>query len=342
MNQLATTQQPQNDFSRALAHPGGNVGAIAIESERAIAEAQGQLIMAKRFPRSMAAAALEFLDSCKSPEFADVAFYSVPNRGSGPSIRFAEEAARCYGNFEYGHRELSRSGSSSEIEVYAWDKEKNNRSIRQITVAHVLDTKNGSRKLTDQADIDNKIANVASKQMRGRIMALMPKHMVAAGIAECKKTLAGGNDKPLRDRILAMSAAFSKFGVNSAMMEKHLGHPVDNTTIDEFADLMGIYNAIKEGGKASEFFPSDKVEDGENPTAKAITDAAKRPAAAATPAAATPAATKPKAAAKPVKEAEPVEAKKEAAPAAEPVPEPDLDAANAAANEAAQDDDSVF
>lgn len=264
-------QQP-NPLGRMItAGAGVNAGAVTIESERAIAEARGQMQLAKMFPRSVTASITEFLEACKSGDFAGGAFYSVPNRGSGPSIRFAEEAARCYGNFEYGHRELSRSDGKSEIEVYAWDKEKNNRSTRQITVMHVLDTRNGPRKLTDQADIDNKIANVASKQIRGRILALMPKHMIMAGIAECKKTLAGTNDKPLGERIQAVVGAFVKYGVGIPHLERYLGHKLDETTTDELADLIGIGNALKEGAKVADYFPNDEGSD----AAAAITAQAK-------------------------------------------------------------------
>lgn len=273
--------QEQPAFARLPAphNHGLNAGAVAIEQERAIAEAQGQLTLAKKFPRSVTAAITEFLEACNSPAFASTAFYSVPNRGSGPSIRLAEEAARCYGNFVYGHRELSRSEGKSEIEVYAWDMEKNNRSSRQITVMHVMDTKNGPRKLTDQADIDNKIANVASKQMRGRILALMPKHMIAAGVEAAKRTLAGNGERPISERLIAMAAAFGKFGVNNEMLERYLGHPVDNTTIDELADLMGIFNAIKEGAKASDFFGQAEKQEATAATAASLTSTAKQAAA---------------------------------------------------------------
>lgn len=261
---------------------GMNVGAVAIEQERAIAEAQGQLTLAKKFPRSMTAAMTDFMEACNSPDFAATAFYSVPNRGSGPSIRLAEEAARCYGNFVYGHRELSRTEGKSEIEVYAWDMEKNNRSSRQITVMHVTDTKNGPKRLTDQADIDNKIANVASKQMRGRILALMPKHMIAAGVAAAKRALAGNGEKPLSERIVAMVQAFSRFGVNKVHLQTHLGHDIDNTTTDELADLMGIFNALKEGAKASEYFPLSDAADANAGTAAAIASQAQAAKTAAT------------------------------------------------------------
>lgn len=258
-----------------------NVGAVAIEQERAIAEAQGQLTLAKRFPRDLIASHGELMSACKSRAFAEVAFYSVPNRGNGPSIRLAEEIARVYGNFQYGHRELSRDEGKSEVEVFAWDMEKNNRSIRQITVNHVLDTKNGPRTLTDQSDIDNRIANIASKQVRGRILALMPKWLVQDAIAECRRTLAGNNDEPLESRIRKMVQAFGKIGVTQKIIENWLGRSVGELTGEELVDLTGMYNAVKEGASAAEVFAIDEevVEGTAKPrrksAAKALAEAAK-------------------------------------------------------------------
>lgn len=292
--QQQNRQQP-DVFSRVPPVGGhGNVGAIAIESERAIAEAQGQMILAKRFPRSMAEAFEEFVEACAHREFAQAAFYSVPRAGgkvTGPSIRFAEEAARCYGNFQYGHRELSRSDTTSEVEVFAWDVQKNNRSIRQITVKHVMDTRDGPKKLRDQKDIDDKVANVASKQMRGRILALLPKHLTEAGMAACRKTLEGASTLPLSQRCLNMARAFNeKFGVTVAMMETYLEHPLDKTTIDEFITLQGIYNALKEGRKVGEYFggkdPANEADNAQ--TAAALTTAAKTSAATPPPPPASP------------------------------------------------------
>lgn len=231
-----------------------NAASVEIESQRAIAEAQGQLTLAKKFPRDTLAAMAEMKEACKYPSFAAVAFYTVPNRGSGLSIRAAEEIARIYGNIQYGHRELSRSKGKSEIEVFAWDMEKNNRSIRQITVEHVLDTKNGSKKLTDQADIDNRIANIAAKQMRGRILALVPKFMVAECIEDCKKTLAGGNDMPMAERVKRILAVFAALKISQKHLEKYIGNPISEITLDQIADLTGVRNAIKEGANISDYF----------------------------------------------------------------------------------------
>lgn len=287
----STALVPAAPFGRMMQAGGSiNAGAVAIESERAIAEARGQMQLAKMFPRDLNAAYAELMDACKIPALASVAFYSVPQGGSkvtGPSIRIAEEIARVYGNFEFGHRELSRVDGGpgprdfgrSEIEVYAWDKEKNNRSIRQITVLHVIDTKDGPRKLRDQKDVDNKIANVASKQARGRILALMPKWLVESALAECRKTIAGDNSEPLSARVRKMTQAFAPFGVTTEHIERYLGHKLDDILADQFVDLTGVYNAIKEGAAPSEFFAA--ADDEKQATGAAITNQAKQ--AAATP-----------------------------------------------------------
>ena len=345
---------PQDPFRPMLAQSSINAGAVAIESERAIAEARGKIQVAKMFPRSMAQAMAEFMDACKSPDFANTAFYAVPNRGSGPSIRFMEEAARCYGNMQYGHRELSRSDGKSEVEVFAWDVERNNESKRQVTVLHIVDTKQGPKKLSDQADIDNRIANVASKQMRGRIAALMPKAMVAAGVAACKLTLAGGNDRPISQRVNDMVGAFGKYGVTVKHLAEYVGHTLDNVTIDELADLIGVFNALKEGAKASEYFTistTSAVDVVANQVMGAIQQqAAAEPAAATSQAAQAPAAPRRRAAATPAAQAPAAQAQDEepqqqaaAAPAPAPTPTP-APAPAAVVKQQAQpaDDEPVF
>lgn len=272
-------QQQNNPFAKVpvAANQNANVGAIAVEQERAIAEAQGQLTLAKRFPRDLNAAYAELMEACASKAFAETAFYSVPNRGSGPSIRFAEEVARVYGNFKYGHRELSRGDGKSEVEVYAWDMEKNNHSTRQLTVMHVVDTKYGPKPCRDQSDIDNLIANKASKQIRGRILALLPKWLVAEAIEKCKMTLAGATDEPVAVRVRKMINAFAKYGVNTDHLERYIGHSLDDVTLDELIDLTGVFNAIREGAKPSEYFPSDEPQQDEK---KAAVNAAIKGAAA--------------------------------------------------------------
>lgn len=305
MNEIVTQQQPPlpqtvNDpFGRMVAQSSGiNAGSVAIESERAIAEARGQIQVAQMFPRDVAAARAELMAECDCWEFAQVAAYAVPRAGgvvTGPSIRLAEAVASAYGHMEWGHRELSRGDGKSEVEVYAWDKQKNNRRIRQITVDHFRDTKNGPVRLRDSKDIDDKIANVASKQMRGAILALVPKSFTEAAVARCKATLAGGGGVPLKQRVEKMIDAFGKLGVTTELLKTHLKHPLDQTNGDELADLMAIYNAIKNGDKIADHFTTvdESAETNASAAAAIAKQAAAAPAATPAPAPARQRASKP-------------------------------------------------
>ncbi|MFD3263125.1 hypothetical protein [Phenylobacterium ferrooxidans] len=284
--------------STAPAFAGINSGAVSIEQERAIAEVQGKILIAQRCPRDLNVAYADAMESAKMVAMAGVAFYKVP-RGNGnvtgPSIRAAEEMARVIGNISYGHRELSRDDVKSEVEVFAWDMQKNTQRTRQITVMHLLDTKQGPRPLRDQKEIDDLIANKASKAMRGLIMSLVPVWLKEAFLDQCKQTLAGGVDKPMAQRIRDMTQAFAPYGVTPQHLESYLSHALDQTTIDELADMSGIYNALKEGAKPSEYFGADAQAEKEEPAAlTAIADAAKGAAETAKKPATPKAADKPK------------------------------------------------
>lgn len=240
-----------------------NQGTVAIEASRAIAEAQGKLVIAKRFPRDEVQAYNRVAQACQRKGIAEKAFYSY-NRGggtvSGPTIRFAEELARCWGNIDYGIKELSQDEGKSEMQAYAWDLETNAQSVQNFTNPHIREVGGKAKILTSQRDIYEINANMGARRLRSRILAILPTDLVDMAIAECKKTLAGNNDEPLIDRVKKMVVAFGKLGVTQEQIEKRLGHKVDTMTIDDFTDYIGIYNAIKQGeSKIAEWFEAEKV-----------------------------------------------------------------------------------
>jgi hypothetical protein len=243
-----------------------NQGTVAIEASRAIAEAQGKLVIAKRFPRDEVQAYNRVAQACQRKGIAEKAFYSY-NRGggtvSGPTIRFAEELARCWGNIDYGIKELSQDEGKSEMQAYAWDLETNAQSVQNFTNPHIREVSGKAKILTSQRDIYEINANMGARRLRSRILAILPTDLVDMAIAECKKTLAGNNDEPLIDRVKKMIVAFGKLGVTQEQIEKRLGRKVDTMTIDDFTDYIGIYNAIKQGeSKISEWFEAEKVASG--------------------------------------------------------------------------------
>lgn len=244
-----------------------SAGAVAIESERAIAEAQGKLVIAKRFPRDQARAYAAIIDACKRPGLAEEACYSFPRGGqtvSGPSIRLAEMLAANWGNIDYGIRELSRKEGVSEMEAYCWDLETNTMSSQKFTVRHIRDTRGGGVKLTDERDIYELTANMGGRRLRARILAILPADLIQAAVDECGKTLAGGNDLPIGDRVRSMISAFKVFGVQPALIEKRIGHTLDAITGEELADLRKIHNSIRDGiSKVADWFGGTPRDDGE-------------------------------------------------------------------------------
>ena len=274
-NEMVTRDAPNMPAIQAGSVPDFgeiNQGTIAIESSRAIAEAQGKLLIAKRFPRDEVAAYNRVAQACQRKGIAEKAFYSY-NRGgstvSGPTIRFAEELARCWGNIDYGIKELSQGDGKSEMQAYAWDLETNAQSVQNFTNPHVREVKGQAKVLTSQRDIYEINANMGARRLRSRILAILPTDLVDMAIAECRKTIAGNNDEPLIDRVKKMVVAFGKIGVTQEQIEKRLKRKIDTMTADDFVDYTGIYNAIKNGeSKIAEWFEAETV-------ASELTDALK-------------------------------------------------------------------
>lgn len=240
-----------------------NQGTIAIEASRAIAEAQGKLVIAKRFPRDEVAAYAKAMEACKRPSMAEKAFYSFPRGGQtveGPTIRFAEELARCWGNIDYGIKELSQDNGKSEMQAYAWDLETNAQSVQNFTNPHQREQGKKMVTLTSQRDIYENNANMATRRLRSRILAILPSWFVEDCIEECKKTIAGNNETPLIDRVKKMVIQFAKFGVTQEQLERRLKRKIDTMTADDLVEYVGIYNAIKnKESKISEWFEAEEV-----------------------------------------------------------------------------------
>lgn len=268
MDSKEMTMQGQQSISNAgnniAAHMDNiNQGTIAIEASRAIAEAQGKLYIAKRFPRDEIAAYNRVSEACRRKGIAEKAFYSF-NRGesivNGATIRFAEELARCWGNIDYGIKELSQDNGKSEMQAYAWDLETNTQSVQNFTNPHIREVKGKAKILTSQRDIYENNANMGARRLRSRILAILPTDLVDMAISECRKTLAGNNEEPIVDRIKNMIVAFGKIGVTQEQIEARLKRKVDTMNTDDIVDFTGIYNAIKNGESGViDWFEPEKV-----------------------------------------------------------------------------------
>lgn len=226
-----------------------NAGAVAIESSRGIAEVQGRMLLAKRFPRDSAMAYARAMNACLRIGLANEALYKYKRSGSaveGPSIRLAEELIRCWTNAEYGLNELSRRPGESEMEAFAWDLETNVRSSQRFTVRHIRDKTDGAKSLDSERDIYEMTANMGARRMRARILAILPPELVRDAVLRCKETVKSGGGEPLEDRIKKLMAAFNGIGVTPSMIAEYVGHAIDRITPDELVDLRSVYTSVRD------------------------------------------------------------------------------------------------
>lgn len=219
------------------------------ENRRAITEVVAALEVARRFPRDERGSMDRILIACTRPSLAEKALYAYSRGGSditGPSIRMAETIAQCWGNFEFGWRELERRKGESSVEAFAWDMETNVRERRTFQIAHVIDTKKGPKVLTESRDIYEHLANECSRRMRACILGLIPADVVDGAVKAVKAALtATVNVTP--ELIEKLVLKFSEIGVPKAALEANIQRRIDTVTPALVLRLRGIYNSISDG-----------------------------------------------------------------------------------------------
>jgi hypothetical protein len=234
----------------------------AVEQARAVAEVAAAVQVAQQCPRDVRRAWAEMEDACRRLGLAEVAFYSVPNRGRGPSVHLARAIALIWGNHDSGVHELSRDDARgmSEIRAYAWDQQTNVRSSRTFQVPHAKMAGGGRKNLTDLGDIYLNNQNVGARALRECIWATLPRDYVDRAQEVCRETLQKGDGAPLLDRIAKMVEAFSGIGVAVARIEAKLGRPRGQWTAVDVADMLIVYRSIGRGETTADAeFPPERV-----------------------------------------------------------------------------------
>ncbi len=252
--------------------PQATGGAMAeVIRSKAVQEVQASLIIAKNFPRDVNVVYNKVMEYCKRPLLAQKAFYTYPRGGqtvSGPTIRLLEVLAQCYGNIDSGVRELERRDGVSIAESYCWDLETNTRDTKIFEVPHEREVGKGkdkrNEKVTGARDIYELVANYGARRKRACIEAIIPIDIREAASEQCRKTLKEGGGRPVIDRAKDLMVAFKEhFGVTLKMIEDRLGHALSEITPDEFVDLFGIYNSIKDkvADKSEYFFEKTTIKE---------------------------------------------------------------------------------
>lgn len=242
---------------------------IDVQSSRAVAEVQGAMAIAKRFPRDENAAFDKIMKACSRKSLAEVAIYEYPRGGqkvSGPSIRLAEAIAQSWGNIATGVIELERKEGESLALAYCVDLETNYRKDVTFAVPHIVDTKQGPKHLTETRDVYEIVMNMGSRRLRNCIMAVIPGDIFEAAEAECMKTLTS-DKQPISDQIREAISAFSPFGVTAEMLGAKFGCKVEALSPQQIAKLRTIHQSIRDGvGTPKDFFGDPSAPKAQNNT----------------------------------------------------------------------------
>ena len=230
------------------------------EQRRQEAEIQSAMVIAKRFPRNQVEAMDRILNACARPTLAEGALYAYPRGGTlvtGPSIRLAEAIAQCWGNMQFGIRELSQGSGESTVEAFAWDLETNTRQIKTFQVRHIRHTSQGDKKLEDPRDIYEMVANQGARRLRACILGIVPGDIIDAAQKQCELTQEQAYGAT-EDQIGKLTAAFDAIGVTPSQIEKYIGHRLDSIVAAEIVRLRKIYASIRDGmSSASDFFDAE-------------------------------------------------------------------------------------
>ncbi len=250
-----------NSLDRNAPTPAYVTQATAVEQSRAVAEVAAAVQVAQQCPRDIRRAWAEMEDACRRIGLAEVAFYSVPNRGRGPSVHLARAIALIWGNHDSGVTELSRDDARgmSEVRAYAWDQQTNVRSSRTFQVPHAKMAGGQRKALTDLGDVYLNNQNVGARALRECIWATIPRDYVDRAQEVCRETLQKGDGKPLLDRIAQMVEAFGKLGVTPARLTDRLGRPRGQWTAVDVADMLIVIRSIGRGETTADAEFPDRV-----------------------------------------------------------------------------------
>lgn len=241
------------------------------DQQRAVAEVQAAMMIARMNPRDQIAAMDRILNACARPSLADAAIYTYARGGSdvsGPSIRLAEAMAQSWGNMQFGIRELDQRNGESTVQAFAWDVETNTRREVTFQVPHLRYTRSGSKRLEDPRDIYEMVANQGARRLRACILAVIPGDVTEAAVNQCETTMKTKADTS-PEAMQKMVAAFEPFGVTREQIEKRIQRRLEAIQPAQVVSLKKIYASLRDGiSSASEWFEVEEPAQGQDANAQ--------------------------------------------------------------------------
>lgn len=235
--------------------------AVAAREKAAV---EARYIMAMNRPRSVERARQQILHACGKKYFAESAWFQIPNRGEGFTIRFAEEALRCFGNVYPETMIVFENQQIRMIRVNVTDLEANLSYSSEVIIEKTVErsnstgrtvlgerTNSGGKKVfiveATEDEITVKQNSALSKAIRTNGLRLIPSWITEEAKKTIFATMRGQVKADLAGERRKMIDAFAELGITVSHLEQYFGKPMDQTTPDEVISTRSIWTALKDG-----------------------------------------------------------------------------------------------
>lgn len=262
---LEAGQEATNGFGETSLVRVAETSAIAL-AEQAKAAVHARYVMAMQRPRDLQVARQKLLTDCKRTRFAETAIYHKPvGEGvEGPSIRFAEAAARAMGNVLVEVSAIYDDAQKRIVRVSVTDLESNITYPKDVTIEKTIERSKalpgrkilGTRKnskgydvflieATSEEILDKENA-LCSKAMRTCLLRIVPGDLLDEAIEQCYETRRSDiAQDPTRARKKLVDA-FQELGISASQLVDYFGHPLDSVTAEEIDSARSVYSALKD------------------------------------------------------------------------------------------------
>lgn len=204
---------------------------------------------ARAYPRSISQAQKRMLDLVTlDEESADDAVYSLPRGGKaleGPSIRFAEAAAQCWGNCRVAARTtvVDKREKYVEAEGFFLDAETNVATLARIR--RRISDKRGNCFADDMILVTSNAAQSIAR--RNAILAGIPKAVWKKPYEAARKVIMG-DIKTLANRRADAIKAMQRFGLTEAQVLQLMNvKGIEDIDQEKLVPLRGMFSSLTNG-----------------------------------------------------------------------------------------------
>lgn len=245
------------------------------------AQVKARFAMAYARARDVDQFRINLLREAARPGFANVAIYAKPRAKKlikGPSVRFADTAARLFGNLDVQQRTLLDTDEIRQVLITATDLQSNVTKSETITVRKISEKRVvydrdkilGTRINSEGIEIflvqatDDDIYMLehaaAAKARRNIELQLLPADIVEEAIQAAETTMSQTDGKDPGAKRKTMVDSFFSLGITPAQIRDYLGRDLETLTEKDLLHLRQLWTAINEGATWADIIGSDPEE----------------------------------------------------------------------------------